>query len=43
LAIPSFRQTTNTAGSMLPLPSGIGGTTNAISGTPATVAGTASW
>ena len=37
------RHTTSTAGSMRPLPSGIGGTTSASVGTPATVAGTASW
>ena len=40
---PSLRHTTSTAGSTSPPPPGIGGTTSASCGTPATIAGTASW
>ena len=43
LLMPSLRHTTNTAASTSPSLPGTGGTTSAISGTPATVAGTASW
>ena len=42
-SIPSIRHTTKTAGSTRPEPSGIGGTTSAMRGTPATTAGTPSW
>ena len=41
--MPSLRHTTNTAGSMRPLPSGMGGTTSATCGTAATTAGTPNW
>jgi hypothetical protein len=41
--MPSLRQTTSTAGSTSPEPPGTGGTTSVTDGTPATVAGTASW
>ncbi len=40
---PSLRHTTSTAGSTAPSAPGAGGTTSTIRGTPATVAGTASW
>jgi len=41
--MPSLRHTTSTAGSTSPAPPGIGGTTSDTDGTPATMAGTASW